>query len=69
MSQVPGPLQDAGPAGRPGSVAVVCPGQTHGAEERLWRDDPEQGRPVLDEAPGAAERTRDEGQQLFDTYA
>ena len=34
ISQAPGALQDAGPAGRPGSVAVSRPERDGGAEER-----------------------------------
>ena len=73
ISRAPGPLQDAGPAGRPGSVAVVCQRQTCGAEERPGRAGTrlagaEQGRLVLDEAPGVAEGTRGEGRQTYDTH-
>ncbi len=68
IDRAPGALQDAGPAGRPGSVAVSRPWRDGGAEERHRRDDPEQGRPVLDEAPGVAERTRGEGRQTFDRH-
>ena len=42
--------------------------QIGGAEERQGRDDPEQGRPVLDEAPGAAERPGGESWQISDTH-
>jgi hypothetical protein len=48
-------------------VAVSRLRRDGGAEERRRRDDPEQGRPVLDEAPGIAERTRGEGRQTYDT--
>jgi len=68
ISRAPGPLQDAGPAGRPGSVAVSRVWRDGGAEERPRRDDPEQGRPVLDEAPGGAEGTRGEGRHTYDTH-
>ena len=68
ISRAPGPLQDAGPAGQPDSVAVSRPWRDGGAEERHRRDDPEQGWPVLDEAPGVAERSRGEGRQTYDTH-
>ena len=38
--------------------------QIDGAEERRGRDDPEQGRPVFDEAPGAAERVGGESRRI-----
>ena len=68
ISRAPRPLQDAGPAGRADSVAVVCPWQTRGAEERRRRDDPEQGRPVLEEATGVAEGSRGEGRRTCDAH-
>ncbi len=40
--------------------------QIDGAEERLGRDDPEQGRPVLDEALGVAERVGGESRRISD---
>jgi hypothetical protein len=54
-------------------VAVVCQRQTCGAEERPRRAGTrlagaEQGRLVLDEAPGVAEGTRGEGRQTYDTH-
>ena len=53
--------------------AVVCRGQTGGAEERpgragTRRAGAEQGGPVLDEALGAAEQVRGEGRRISDTY-
>ena len=67
-NRAPRPLQDAGPAGWLGPVAVVCLRQTRGAEKRQRRDDPEQGRPVLDEALGVAEWPRGEGRRTCDTH-
>jgi hypothetical protein len=73
ISRAPGALQDAEPAGRPGSVAVSRPWRDGGAEERPGRAGTrhagaEQGRPVLDEAQGVAERSRGEGRQTYDTH-
>lgn len=80
ISRAPGPLQDAGPAGRPGPVAVVCQRQTCGAEERRRGAGTRsagagQGRPVPGthprgwvQAPGVAEWTRGEGRQIYDTH-
>ena len=55
------------------SRAVVCRGQTGGAEERpgragTRRAGAEQGGPVLDEALGAAEQARGEGRRISDKY-
>ena len=80
ISRVPAPLQDAGPTGRPGSVAVSRPWRDGGAEERpgragTRRAGAEQGRPVPGthpngwvQAPGVAERSRGDGRQTYDTH-
>jgi hypothetical protein len=48
-----------------GPVAVVPPAAGPAVRRRPQADDPEQGRPVLDEAPRVAERTRGEGRWLY----